>query len=114
MSIFIAASSINIQWNGALTFKSIANLAPLFFAIDLNESTDSLLPLITTWPSELSLAISQTPSFLKSLRIFSISFIFNPIIAVILPFPLLSDLFINSPLYFTNFTTDSKSRTPDA
>ena len=34
--------------------------------------------------------------------------------SVIFPFPDLSDLLINCPLYLTNFTTDSKSIAPDA
>ena len=112
--ISIAAFSINLQWKGALTFKSIVNLAPCSLAINLKASTDSLLPLTTICPSELSLAISHTPSFWKFFIILLISSIFKPIIADIFPLPVLSDLLISCPLYLTNFKTVSKFKASEA
>ena len=55
-----AAGPIRAQWNGALTGRSTARLAPYFGASATARSIAVRAPEITTCPGALSLAASQT------------------------------------------------------
>ena len=82
------AGFINWQWNGALTGRITALLIPKSLESFIAFSTANISPLITTWPSELSLAMSQTPKdFTLSETSFAVSR-FVPINAAIAPFPI--------------------------